>query len=601
MSPQLADKLVMALDFGETNSSVSYTFIPEGSARHVQVMSHSEPDQMLLHGFKSLMTESAHHQVQNKRLIKSLSQLSQKMTCEGEVSIHEMLLLVVIDYLTKLLNHAKDYIAKSNAISTTEMVICVPVSWKQRALRDMQTCVNIAMKRVNFPGVRFSGGWMENVFMISEPEAAATRLLSNPSFIKEEDVFTLLDAGGATCDAVTYIVTQTLPLRLSRQAVHHSGDSCGSNALNDAFQGLLRDLLVGHEYLNEGGATLEGHICKLAVHDFEHFIKPIWFATEEKNADQQFEIMGLKFDAGDPDQADNPQLWQPNRLTIRSGDLDGIYKNVCENVSVIMKQQLHAAAQRGRKKVVLAGGFGESIPLQRHLRETLEIFNVANNCDVELHLFGEHHQITTIDAVSLGGVLRALDKSNSPTRVATSSYGIRCDEPFEGPKHDGQPVIRGFQKKHERYVQAIEWISKKAGLHYIPPLFEKFAKRIQTFPYWNADHTVNHGPFICQEEIWVSDKARLDHRSYRDKHNEDAEMIGILETDVTNLRQYFIRKPNESQDPHHNDSRRWYWEFPHELVVTIDGLNMKCVQVFNGQQIGAMRVGIAPGFTPGVN
>ncbi|KAG5804632.1 hypothetical protein H9Q74_011478 [Fusarium xylarioides] len=389
MSPQLADKLVMALDFGETNSSVSYTFIPEGvqpqnlqfqlrtvlnnfsrmmncrdNSTHLQVptllryptdwvfqpldelteeqlgiirpdhdrihwglqvqqdmsrvMSYSDPDQMLLHGFKSLMAESAHHQVQNKRLTESLRQLSQKRTCAEKIPIQEILLLVVIDYLTKLLSHAKDYIATSNAISTTEMVICVPVSWKQKTLRDMQTCVNIAMKRVNFPGVRFSGGWMENVFMISEPEAAATQLLSNPSCIKEGDVFTILDAGGATCDAVTYIVTQTLPLRLSRQAVPHSGDSCGSNALNDAFQDLLRDLLVSHDYLNEGGATLEGHICKLAVHDFEHFIKPQWFATERKNKDQMFEIMGLKFDAGDPNQAGNPQLWRPNRLTIRS-------------------------------------------------------------------------------------------------------------------------------------------------------------------------------------------------------------------------------------------------------------------------------------------
>ncbi|KAF5620077.1 Hsp70 chaperone protein [Fusarium sp. NRRL 52700] len=526
MSPQLADKLVMALDFGETNSSVSYAFIPEGfqpqdllkfpprtvlnkfstmmscreNSAYLQVptllryptnwvfkpldeladeplgyirpdldqihwglqvqqdmsriMSYSDPNHILLQGFKSLMTESAHHPVQNERLTKLLGQLSHERTCKREIPIHEMLLLVVIDYLTKLLSHAKTHIATTNAISTTEMVICVPVSWKQKALRDMQSCINIAMKRVNFPGVRFSGGWMESVFMITEPEAAATRLLADPSFIREGDIFTILDAGGATCDAVTYIVTQSLPLRLSRQAVHHSGDSCGSNALNDAFRDLLRNLLVDHEYVNEGGATLESHICKLAIHDFEHFIKPIWSDKEHENHDPMFEIIGLKFDAGDPDQAGRPQLWQPNCLTIRSCDLDGIYRKVCGNVSAIMKQQLHAAAESG-----LEGGD-------------------------------------------------------------------------------------------------------------IPPLFEKSAKRIQTFSYWNANRTVNHGPFICQEEIWVSDEAHLDNLSYLDEHNKDAEMIGILETDVTHLRQHFVRRGGD-------DSRRWYWEFPYELVLTIDGLNMK--------------------------
>ncbi|KAF4946762.1 hypothetical protein FGADI_10966 [Fusarium gaditjirri] len=551
MPPQIADKLVMAIDFGETNSSVSYTFIPEdflpqslsgfpprtvsnhlsrimtctGDPMHLEVpsllrypkdwvfqpldelteeqpgairpdhhqihwgsqvqqdmskvMSHSDPDQMLLRGFKSLMSQSAYHQIQNDQLSQKLYRLSQKKTCTREISNHEMLLLVIIDYLTKLLSHAKIEIAGSNAISTTEIVICVPVFWKQRALRDMQTCVSIAMKRVNFPGVRYSGAWMANVFMIPEPEAAATRLLAGPSVIREGDVFTILDAGGATCDSAMYIVTQGLPLRLSRQATHHSGDSCGSNALNDAFQDLLRNLLVGHDYLNEGGVTLEAYISKLAVDDFERIVKPKW-AAPEKNNDKEFEIIGLRFDAGDPDQVENRQLRRPNRLTIRSEHLDEIYGKVCENVSAIMKQQLHAAAQKGLK--------GEDIP----------------------------------------------------------------------------------------------------------PLFEKSALRLQTFPFRNADRTINHGPFICQEEIWVSDEAYLDHRSYLDEHNRDAKRIGILKTDVTHLRPHLLRKPDEEQD-----DRYWYWEFPYKLVLAIDGLNMKCVQVYNEQVIGEMKVGIAPGFTPG--
>lgn len=256
MSPQGAEKLVMAVDFGETNSSVSHTLVHEGllsesvislspttvsnyvsgmmtsrgSSMHLEVptllrypvdwvfqpldelkveqpgairhdnhqirwglevqqdmsrvMSHSDNNQMLLHGFKNLMSQSDNHQMQNARLIETLRRLSQKRSCPSEIPIREMLLLVIIDYLTKLLAHAKDEIVGSKSISTTEMVICVPVFWNQQALRDMQTCVSIAMKRVDFPGVQFSGDCMENIFMISEPEAAATRLLAGPSVIK---------------------------------------------------------------------------------------------------------------------------------------------------------------------------------------------------------------------------------------------------------------------------------------------------------------------------------------------------------------------------------------------------------------------------------
>ncbi|TXC00310.1 hypothetical protein FocTR4_00014448 [Fusarium oxysporum f. sp. cubense] len=613
MSPQGAEKLVMAVDFGETNSSVSHTLVHEGllsesvttlspttvsnyvsgmmtcrgSSMHLEVptllrypvdwvfqpldelkveqpgairhdnhqirwglevqqdmsrvMSHSDNNQMLLHGFKNLMSQSDNHQMQNARLIETLRRLAQKRSCPSEIPIREMLLLVIIDYLMKLLAHAKDEIVGSKSISTIEMVICVPVFWNQQALRDMQTCVSIAMKRVDFPGVKFSDDCMENIFMISEPEAAATRLLAGPSVIKEGDVFTILDAGGGTCDALTYVVTQGLPLRLSRQAVHHSGDSCGSNALNDAFRQLLRTLLAGHDYLSQDGVTLEGYIFKLAVHDFEHLIKAGWVVSEHSK-DYSLEVIGLKFDAGDPNQAENPRLRQPNQLTIRSEHLNEIYTKVCEKVSAIMEQQLHAAAQSGLKVCV------------------------------ELYLFDTHNRMTAIDAVSLGGVLRALDKSNGPTRVARSSYGVRCDEPYFHELHAGQPTIPGFQNSNEHYVEAIESISKKGDD--IAPLFQKSATRYQTFPYWNADGTVNHGPFICQEEIWVSDEAYLDCRSFRDDHNKgmapetwpsqpqltklDAQRIGVIVTDVTHLRPRFLHKTAQAQGPRGRCRRYWY-------------------------------------------
>uniref|UniRef100_A0A0D2Y5V0 Uncharacterized protein n=1 Tax=Fusarium oxysporum (strain Fo5176) TaxID=660025 RepID=A0A0D2Y5V0_FUSOF len=182
---QGAEKLVMAVDFGETNSSVSHTLVHEGllsesvislspttvsnyvsgmmtsrgSSMHLEaptllrypvdwvfqpldelkveqpgairhdnhqirwglevqqdmsrVMSHSDNNQMLLHGFKNLMSQSDNHQMQNARLIETLRRLSQKRSCPSEIPIREMLLLVIIDYLTKLLAHAKDEIVGS--------------------------------------------------------------------------------------------------------------------------------------------------------------------------------------------------------------------------------------------------------------------------------------------------------------------------------------------------------------------------------------------------------------------------------------------------------------------------------------------------------
>ncbi|KAK2475711.1 hypothetical protein H9L39_13304 [Fusarium oxysporum f. sp. albedinis] len=539
MSPQGAEKLVMAVDFGETNPSVSHTLVHEG---------------LLSESVISLSPTTVSNYV------------SGMMTSRGS-SMHlevPTLLRYPVDWVFQPLDELK--VEQPGAIRHDNHQI----RW---GLEVQDGHLRATMKRVDFPRVQFSGDCMENIFMISEPEAAATRLLAGPSVIKEGDVFAILDAGGGTCDALTYVVTQGLPLRLSRQVVHHSGDSCGSNALNDAFRQLLRTLLAGHDYLSQDGATLEGYICKLAVHDFEHLIKAGWVVSKHSK-DYSLEVIGLKFDAGDP-----------NQLTIRSEHLNEIYTKVCKKVSAIMEQQLHAAAQNGLEvcKVILTGGFGESIPLRTHLRQSLESFNAANNCNVELYLFDTHNRMTAIDAVSLGGVLRALDKSNGPTRVARSSYGVRCDEPYFHELHAGQPTIPGFQNSNEHYVEAIEWISKKGND--IAPLFQKSATRYQTFPYWNADGTVNHGPFICQEEIWASDETYLDCRSFKDDHNKgmapetwpsqpqltklDAQRIGVIVTDVTHLR--------PRRDPQIS------------------------VQVFNGQVIGEMKVGIAPGFTPGAN
>ncbi|KAF5239844.1 hypothetical protein FANTH_9785 [Fusarium anthophilum] len=627
-SLQAPSKLVVAIDFGETNSSVSYAFFliestqkasiwlgnamslevptlmrypnnwefrsldelrrePPGTSHSVngqvhwgfqvqqhmaKVMSHSDNTHSLLYGFKNLINQSENHEIQNRHLIETLNQLSKNGSCSREISVQEMVLLVTIDYLTNLLSHAKTEITESTIITSTELVICVPVIWRQKALRDIQTCVAIAAKRVNFPGVDFGNDCVTQVFMITEPEAAATWLLSRTrSMIKRGDVFTILDAGGGTCDALTYIVTRKSPLRLERQLVHHSGGTCGSNALNAAFRELLENLLAAHDYLNKDGATLKGHICKLAAHDFEHYLKTGW-AVSQNSQDWVLEVFGLRSDPGSRNQATDNQQSCPHRLTIQAEHLNNIYRRVCDEVSMLMTKQLHATTQLGLKtgKVVLAGGFGESKPLRTRLREALASFNAAQNSNVELHVAGEHDRITAVDAVSSGGVLRALDKLYGPTRVANSSYGVRCDEPFLHAMHADKLVT-------DKYTQG----------QAIPPSFRIPAPRYCTFPFWNDDGTINKGPFTCQEEIWVSDEAYLDHHSYLHEHNKDAQKIGVFSTDVTHLHQDFLLEGQGAQAS--GGTRYLYWRFPYELVLTIDGLNMKSAVHAEICKLGALR------------
>ncbi|KAM0247835.1 hypothetical protein ACHAP5_003845 [Fusarium lateritium] len=261
-----AGRAYVAVDFGETNSAVSYAFVPEGtpsetiSPKHVQtirnypsgmvtsksdpmrlevptqllypqgwafrpldelraappelgvagdgdgdsqmndgaqllwgyqvleetmqVTTHSGNGDTLLYGFKVFMDRAYSDETPRHHVIEALSRLGENSPGR-KIQVPEMLLLVTIDFLTRLLKHAKSQIMqKKFTITSSEIVICVPVIWSQRAIRNMQTCISIAAKLAGFPGVRHEDDCIGNVFIVSEPEAAATWLLAHGSGIR---------------------------------------------------------------------------------------------------------------------------------------------------------------------------------------------------------------------------------------------------------------------------------------------------------------------------------------------------------------------------------------------------------------------------------
>ncbi|KAF4449570.1 hypothetical protein F53441_7136 [Fusarium austroafricanum] len=352
--------------------------------------------------------------------------------------------------------------------------------------------------------------------------------------------------------------------------------SCGSNALNHAVEQYLRELLKDHAYLNRDGATIEGYARKLSFHDFEHRVKPNW-EVGPGTRPCVFEIPALEYDPGIPkDSRENA----PGRLTIPFRKLNEIFRTVCSDVADVMMKQLTLTTQKVLKikQVVLMGGFGYG-------------------SSVQLYLPHEYIRTTLMDAVAAGGVLRALNKSNGPKRVAKSSYGVRCDEPYDPvncPSHQGQRTIQGIHNTRETYVQTIQWVVKLEYLIFrqvedeeIGPDYEAAETRYQTFAYWNDDGSRNTGPFICRDEIWVSDTANLDHQNH---DNQDAERIGIIETDITGLYEHLTASSSLGTE---------YLEFTYELKFIVDGLNMKCLHVCKGDIIGELKVSMAPGFLPG--
>lgn len=86
---------------------------------------------------------------------------------------------VITDYLTQLFKHAKEQLSSLYNLDdscTVEHVLCVPNTWSPRALRIMQECIQTA--------TRVSAlGSLNNLFIVSEPEAAATFVLERTDLI----------------------------------------------------------------------------------------------------------------------------------------------------------------------------------------------------------------------------------------------------------------------------------------------------------------------------------------------------------------------------------------------------------------------------------
>jgi hypothetical protein len=81
---------------------------------------------------------------------------------------------VISDFLANLFEHAKTQLKTHHGLTDStpiEHVLCVPTIWSGEACRKMQTAMDIATRKADF-------GTAENLFLVSEPEAAASYVLN---------------------------------------------------------------------------------------------------------------------------------------------------------------------------------------------------------------------------------------------------------------------------------------------------------------------------------------------------------------------------------------------------------------------------------------
>lgn len=246
-------KFIVALDFGTTNTSVSYIkFDPEKPPtrlRSVDIKSicawpdAASRDSRTSTYIPNVPSESWYrdgeyiwgYSVQRRiREFKSspqdvikFSKLLLGDNRESASPLNELLLRlnktareVITDYLIQIFTHTKKMLIEEESFKDScavELVLCIPAGWSIAAQRDMQVIVWDVVNEVNFGRRDFEP------FIIHEPEAAAAHLLeSTDNFVQLEVRIILFSVQGRTSFLLSRsTVTDTVPTLIGERNIHH--------------------------------------------------------------------------------------------------------------------------------------------------------------------------------------------------------------------------------------------------------------------------------------------------------------------------------------------------------------------------------------------
>lgn len=123
--------------------------------------------------FKLMLGESPHTANVRKTLSETCKTLKKMRLIEEDTDI-------IADYLEHLFRHTKKRLIESEGYtdaSTVEFVLCIPAVWEAKASRKMQVAMGTAITRSGLG--KLQNGSVDNLFLVSEPEAAAACVLAS--------------------------------------------------------------------------------------------------------------------------------------------------------------------------------------------------------------------------------------------------------------------------------------------------------------------------------------------------------------------------------------------------------------------------------------
>ncbi|EGU88537.1 hypothetical protein FOXB_00943 [Fusarium oxysporum f. sp. conglutinans Fo5176] len=370
---------------------------------------HSDPDKAPLSRIKLLLDDSSETEKVREELINQLDTLEKRGVIQQNLD-------VIVDYLTCLLLHALSELQKKGIDDSyrKDVVICVPVTWKEKAREDMRACLAKALRKAEFGGVNVQENRIENLHIESELDAAAAHMLATQSIIKRGESFVLLDAGGGIVQAKTYRVDDGRPFPLCQGIVPPRGGFHGSSCLDEDFRKYMERLLAEETYLEQGVEAMNWMVEE-AILRFKVSVKPNFHCDQDIK--KQFYIPRLR---------DNEKKgFKEACVHVDRSEIEEMFTKQLDAIFEIIKSQLNDARGLGYKveKIVLIGGFGRSRFLIDFLKERVAKYSQEGGSPVALLPLEESTRIP--DIVSSGAVLLAMNQPPVAKAKGASSFDQR--------------------------------------------------------------------------------------------------------------------------------------------------------------------------------
>jgi hypothetical protein len=460
---------------------------------------------------------------------------------------------VIADYLRFLWDNAIASIEKSEpsaVVNTTPYVVVLtfPALWKPDAVQKMRDAA--AQAGIDGPRRRTTVA-PTTLYTVEEPEAAALAtyadLRENHLAFKVGEAFVVLDAGGGTCDLVTYEVLGNNPLQM-KEWVRGNGDLCGAVFLDEEFDRRLRGWVGKKKVAGIGDQAYQ----RLLDDNWERVLKkrfdgsdrdwsfPIPSEWEKKSLRSRF--LGKKSGQATISHAE---------LTLTVDDIKEVFRPILEQIYELVLQQVNTASRRGKKPkaILLAGGLGGNRYLYNYLAKKFP--------DIE---FVQRPYPNPWSAICRGAVIRAdivtapapgLNEAelNEPagvgviSRKSRHSYGIAKFVDFVDGLHD--PDDRHEMESVNRVVAVnqMEWYIKRDDdmqdrqpkrmdwKRYLP---EDWSEPVIGVDLWHCDQ--NHSP-PTRKQPYVRKLCRIDARlpplrDLRVQQNDEGKIFHVVDFDL---------------------------------------------------------------------